>query len=66
MRPAALLSGSFLLLVAFGHLLRLLLNVELVVDGTVLPMWPSMIAVVGPTALAVWLWRDQRRAGRGT
>jgi hypothetical protein len=66
MRPAALLSGSFLLLVALGHLLRLVLQVELAVDGIVLPMWPSVIAVVGPTALAVWLWRDQQRLERGS
>jgi hypothetical protein len=61
MRPAPLCSGLFLLLVAFGHLLRLLLRVELVVDGIVVPMWPSVIAVGGSAALAVWLWRDQRR-----
>ena len=60
MRPAALFSGLFLLLVALGHLLRLLFEVELVVGGIVLPMWPSAIAVIGPAALAVWLWRDQR------
>jgi hypothetical protein len=54
-------SALFLCLVATGHLLRLLLNIELAIDGTILPMWPSVIAVVVATALAVWLWRDQRR-----
>ncbi len=66
MRPAALLSGLFLLLVSVGHLFRLVLRVELVVDGIVLPMWPSVIAVLGPAALAVWLWRDQGHPGPGT
>jgi hypothetical protein len=59
MRPAALLSALFLCLVAVAHLFRLLLGVELVVDGVVMPMWPSLLAVLGPGALAVWLWREQ-------
>jgi hypothetical protein len=62
MRPAALFSGLFLLLVAVAHLMRLLLRVELVVDGIVLPMWPSVAAVIGPAALALWLWRDVLRS----
>ena len=64
MPPAALLSVLFLCLVALGHLLRLVLGVEIVVDGVVLPMWPSVLVVLGPAALAVWLWREQQRPAR--
>jgi hypothetical protein len=61
MRPAALLSGLFLCLVAMGHVLRLLFRVELIADGITIPMWPSFFAIVVPATLAVWLWRDQAR-----
>ncbi len=64
MQPAALLSALFLCLVAVGHLLRLVLGVELVVDEVVVPMWPSVLAVLGPGALALWLWREQTSRAR--
>ena len=64
MPPAAVLSVLFLGLVALGHLLRLILGVEIVVDGVVLPMWPSVFITLGPAALAVWLWREQQRRAR--
>ena len=60
MKPAALLATVFLSLVAVLHVLRLVFQVEFVVGGTEIPMWASVLAVVGPGALAVWLWREQR------
>ncbi len=60
-KPAALLSGLFLLLIALAHLCRLVFNVSLMVgDDVVVPMWPSVVAVLVPAALAIWLWREQR------
>jgi len=60
MRPAALVTVVFLSLVASLHLVRLLFSVELTVAGTTLPLWVSLFGVVGPGALGIWLWRDQR------
>ena len=60
MRPAALVTVVFLSLVASLHLVRLLFSVELTVAGTTLPLWVSLFGVVGPGALEIWLWRDQR------
>jgi hypothetical protein len=60
MKPAALLSSLFLCLVALAHLARLIFGIGIVVDHYVVPAWPSMIAVVGPGFLAIWLWREQR------
>ncbi len=60
MKPAALITVIFLALVALLHLLRLVFHVELTVDGTIMPMWVSVFAFVGPAALAVWLRREQR------
>lgn len=60
MKPAALLTGVFLLLVAAGHLLRLVLRIEVIVADIRIPMWPSVVAIVVPVGLTVWLWRAQR------
>jgi hypothetical protein len=61
MKPAALLATVFLSLVALLHVLRLVFQVQFIVGGTEIPMWASVLAVVGPGALAVWLWREQRQ-----
>ena len=60
MKPAASVATLVLSVVAVLHLLRLLFQVPVTVDGIVIPMWASILAVIGPSALAVWLWREQR------
>ncbi|MHB1191881.1 MAG: hypothetical protein ACYC6F_02450 [Longimicrobiales bacterium] len=60
MKPAALVAICFLSLVALGHALRLLAGVGITVGSFVVPMWASIPAVVGPAALAVWLWKEQK------
>ncbi len=61
MKPAALVATVFLSLVAVFHLLRLLFQVPVTAGSIEIPMWASVLAVLGPGALAVWLWREQRR-----
>jgi hypothetical protein len=51
----------FLALIAFGHLLRLLLDWSLVIGDRVIPMWPSGVVVVVFGALSVMIWREGRR-----
>jgi hypothetical protein len=63
MRPAALVAVIFLGLVALLHIIRLALQVEVVVGGVSIPAWPSVFAVLGPGALAIWLWRERRASG---
>ncbi len=60
MKPAALVTTLFLSAVAVLHLLRLLFQVQLAVANTAIPMWASILGILGPGALAVWLWREQR------
>ena len=60
MKPAALVTTLLLSVVAALHLLRLLFQVPLAVAGTAIPMWASVLGVLGPGTLAVWLWREQR------
>jgi hypothetical protein len=61
LKPAAFLATLFLSLVALLHLLRLVFQVPVTVGSTEIPMWASVFAVVGPGALAVWLWREQKK-----
>jgi len=63
MKPAALLSSAFLALIAIAHLLRLALATTITVGGAAIPVWLSVPAVVGPGALAIWLWKEQRGIG---
>lgn len=60
MKPAVSITVVFLFLVALSHLLRLVFGVTVTVDGLTIPMWASVLACLGPAALAVWLWREQR------
>lgn len=62
MRPPVLVCIAFLVIVALSHLARVVLAVPLVVAEFTVPMWPSALAFVGLSALAAWLWRDQRAA----
>ena len=58
MKPATMISTLFLAMVAVGHLLRLVLGVEIRVGGILVPLWVSVIACVLPAGLAVGLWRE--------
>ena len=60
MKPATRLAALLLTLVALGHLLRLLFRTEVVVSGTVVPMWVSVPGILVPLALAIGLWRERR------
>ncbi len=60
MKPAAFLSSLLLGIIAVGHLLRVVLRVEIVAAGWVVPMWLSGIGFLVAAALAVALWRESR------
>jgi hypothetical protein len=59
MKPAAGVTVIFLVLIALLHVVRVIFQVEVTVDGTEVPVWVSAFAVLGPGALAIWLWREQ-------
>jgi hypothetical protein len=60
-KPAALIATVFLALVGIAHLVRVLLGLDLVAAGMVVPIWISMVACVFTGGLAVMLWRESRR-----
>jgi hypothetical protein len=59
MKPALLITLIFLCVVAVGHLIRVVFQIEFIVAGIGIPQWPSALAVVALVALAVWLYREQ-------
>ncbi|MCK7577392.1 MAG: RidA family protein [Chromatiales bacterium] len=44
-----------------GHLARLVFGVGVTVGSLAVPMWPSLLATIGPAGLAIWLWKEQSR-----
>lgn len=60
MKPVSLITALLLLLVAAAHLLRFVLQVEIAIGESVMPMWPSIPACIVPAALAFGLWRESR------
>ena len=61
MKPASLLAALLLVLVAAAHLLRVVLGIPVTIGPISLPMWPSIVAVIVPTLLAVGLWRERHK-----
>ncbi len=62
MKPFTSISVFFLTLIAFGHLLRVLTGWEIIINATVIPMWPSVLVFLVFGGLAVLLWREAKRA----
>ncbi len=60
MKPVSLIVSVLLLLIAVIHLARIVLDVEIVVAGTAVPMWVSVVGGIVTAVLAVLLWRESR------
>ncbi len=58
-RPASLVVGILLLLLACAQLFRFLLKIKVVAAGMEIPVWPSAIAAVALTALGIWLLKER-------
>lgn len=63
MKPASILAVAVFSLVALSHLLRLVLQIEVLVGGVPVPMWVSGVALLVTAGLAVALWRESRAPG---
>jgi hypothetical protein len=58
MKPFTVITVVLLSLIAFAHLLRVLLGWSLVAENVAIPMWPSVLAFLLLGGLAVMLWRE--------
>ena len=61
MKPFTTLAILLFTLMALAHLYRLLRPFEIVVSGTPLPLWVSILGLVVTAGLALMLWRESRR-----
>jgi len=57
-KPFTLIAIIVFTLLAFAHLLRLLLGWEVILAGLAVPMWISMLGLVIAGGLAAMLWRE--------
>ncbi len=49
-------------LIAVGHLLRILFGWGLLINQTVIPMWPSVVVFLLFALVAIMVWREHREA----
>jgi hypothetical protein len=56
-----IVAGIIFLLVAIGHLLRIVCNVVITVSAYTHPMWPSYVALIVTLLLAIWMFVASKR-----
>lgn len=60
-RPASLIVGILLLVMACAQFGRFFLKVPVIAAGIEIPVWPSAVAAVVLTALGIWLLKERNR-----
>jgi hypothetical protein len=60
LRVASIVFG----LIAIGQLARLVMRPEVLVAGSPMPLWPSVMAFIILGALSLWMWKLTRAAVR--
>jgi hypothetical protein len=60
LRVASIVFG----LIALGQLARLVSRPEVLVAGSPMPLWPSVMAFIVLGALSFWMWRLTHRSFR--
>ena len=61
MKPFTTIAVVVLSLIALMQLLRFILRWEVTLNGAMVPVWLSGVAVVVAGGLAVMVWREMRR-----
>jgi hypothetical protein len=60
MKPFTTIAVAIFTIVAVVHLLRILMGWEVVIQGTVMPMWASYLGLLITGGLAFLLWRESQ------
>ncbi len=59
MKDTALkVAGAIFFIVAMVHLLRIILKSEVVIAGSVVPVWTSIFGFIIPLLLSVWMFKS--------
>jgi uncharacterized protein (TIGR00106 family) len=61
MKPAIIIVTIMLMCISVAHVLRLIFQVEITVDGFIVPAWVSIFGFVVPLLLALMLWKESRK-----
>ena len=59
-KPFATIAVGVFAIVALVHVLRLAFGWEVTIQGSVVPMWVSVLGAVVAGGLAIMLWRESR------
>jgi hypothetical protein len=57
-KPFTIAAVAVFAIIALMHALRLLRGWDITINGTDIPMWVSIVALVIAAGLAVGLWRE--------
>jgi len=60
MKTGSLLAGIVFTLVAIAHLLRMVSGTEVVIGGSNIPQWVSVVGVVVPGFITWLLWKESK------
>jgi hypothetical protein len=60
-RPASLVIGILLLLMAIAQLCRVIFQINVVAAGVEIPIWPSAFAFIFLILLALWLLKERKK-----
>ena len=60
MKPASLIVAVLLGIIAAAHALRLIFHTEVIIGGTVIPMWVSAVGCIVAGVLAVLVLMEAR------
>lgn len=61
MKVFTMIAVAIFALIALAHAYRLATGCEVVVNGSVVPMWVSWVGLIVAAGLAVMMWREARR-----
>jgi membrane protein implicated in regulation of membrane protease activity len=61
MKPVTTIVAILLMAISIAHLLRLILQVNIVANGVNVPIWLSIVGCIIPAVLAFMLWRENRK-----
>ena len=61
MKPFTTLAAALFGIIALAHLYRLVRGCEVIVNGTVIPQWVSVVGLGIAVVMSLMLWREARR-----
>ena len=61
MKPATAIAAAFLMLISIAHLLRVVLQANLIVSDIHIPMWASVVATIVTAGLAAFVWLENKK-----